>query len=260
MRKYATGFMLLMLAGTAQAGSSNADNWTLVSAKDAFWMKTVSAESHELLVAYHDDTPQFLLVLKTDSPAPNKPLPVSIQIDLGPKQAGKLLFLEKRPEQTILRLEVKEADKSSYLSRMIAGLSMTIYFDFASKQNAGSNSTLSKKVSFSLKGFTVALNDLLIANDAGSLSPLWLMRHNKDRELYCLMTTNVSIKAMQYRLDGEDYNDVLHLIPETGYSIIDHNLGEIIEQVYKIPRSNLPYVPRAEKYLMYSNCMEHSFH
>jgi len=65
---------------------------------------------------------------------------------------------------------------------------------------------------------------------------------------------------MQYRLDGEDYNDVLHLIPETGYSIIDHNLGEIIEQVYKIPRSNLPYVPRAEKYLMYSNCMEHSFH
>lgn len=260
MQKYVTGFILFMLIGPALAGNNNSDNWKLVSSKDAFWIKTINAESHELLVAYHEDTPQFLLILKTDSPAPNKTLPVSIQIDFGPKQTGQLRFLEKRPEQSILRLEVNDADKINYLSQMIAGLTMTIYFDFASRQNANANSTLSKKASFSLKGFTVALNDLLIANEIGSLNTAWLMQHNKDRELFCLLTTDVSIKAMQYRLAGEDYNNVLHLIPETGYSIIDHNLGEIIEQVYKIPQRELPYVPRAEKYLMFSNCMEQPFH
>jgi len=136
---------------------------------------------------------------------------------------------------------------------------MSIDFDFLSNQSPGIDKNLSKTVSFSLKGFTVALNDLLIANDIGSLDTMWLLRHNKDRELYCLMTTNISIEAMQYRLKGESYNNVLHLISKTGYSIIDHNLAEIIEQVYKIPKQELPYVPRAEKYLMFSNCMEHPF-
>jgi len=260
MRKYATGFLLLLFAGTVLAGSSAADNWTLVSSKDAYWIKTVSADSHELLVAYHEDAAQFLLILKTDSPAPDKTLPVSIQIDRGPKQGGHLRLLEKRPEQSIFRLEVDEADKANYLAQMIAGLKMTIHFDFIRKQHSSRGSAFSKNVSFSLMGFTVALNDLLIANDIGSLNPEWLMRHNKDRELYCLLTTNVSIKAMQYRLDGEDYNNVLHLVPETGYSIIDHNLGEIIEQVYRIPQGDLPYVPRAEKYLMFANCMKQPFH
>lgn len=260
MQKYVIGCMLFMLLDPAMAGNDAGDNWTLISSKDAYWIKTVNAEQHELLVAYHNDAPQFLLILKTDSPPPNKVLPVSIRIDRGPKQQGRLRFLEKRDEQSILRIEVNDDDKNAYLSQMIAGLTMSIDFDFLSKQKSRANKNIAKTVSFSLKGFTVALNDLLIANDIGSLDSAWLMQHDKDRELYCLMTTNISIEAMQYRLKGESYNDVLHLVEKTGYSIIDHNLGEIIEQVYKIPENKLPYVPRAEKYLMFSNCMEQPFH
>ncbi len=255
MRINVTGFLLFILVGPALAGNDAADNWTLVSSNDAFWLKTVNAEQHELLVAYHEDSPQFLLILKTDSPPPDNKLPVSIRIDRGPKQAARLALLERRADRSILRIEVDDADRSNYLSRMIAGLTMSIYFDFASKDNKD----ISHQVSFSLKGFTVALNDLLIANDIGSFDPAWLLRHNKDRELYCLMTTDISIEAMQHRLNGESYNDVLHLIEKTGYSIIDHNLGEIIEQVYKVPQKDLPYVPRAEKYLMFSNCMAQPF-
>ncbi len=258
MQKYVIGCLLFLFVAPALAGN-DADNWTLVSSKDAYWIKTVNAEQHELLVAYHDDTPQFLLILKTDSPPPDKVLPISIRIDRGPKQPGRLRFLEKRAEQSILRIEVNDDDKNGYLTQMIAGLTMAIDFDFLSGQKSRMDKNIAKTVSFSLKGFTVALNDLLIANDIGSLDPAWLMKHDKDRELYCLITTNISIEAMQYRLKGENYNNVLHLINKTGYSIIDHNLGEIIEQVYSIPEKSLPYVPRAEKYLMFSNCMEQPF-
>lgn len=260
MRKYVTGCLLFLLIGPAVSGENSADNWTLVPSKGAYWIKTVNAEQHELLVAYREDDPQFLLILKTDRPPPNKTLPISIRIDSGPKQAARLRFLEKRGEQSILRIEVNEDDKNTYLSQMIAGLNMAIDFDFLSKQSASKDRNIADTVSFTLKGFTVALNDLLIANEIGSLDSEWLLRHNKDRELYCLLTTNISVDVLQYRLRGESFNNVLHLIEKTGYSIIDHNLGEIIEQVYRIPQEDLPYVPRAEKYLMFTNCMAQPFH
>ncbi len=244
-----------MLIGQALAGNSAADNWTLVSSNGAYWIKTVNADQHELLVAYYEEAAQILLILKTDSPPPDKTLPVKIRIDRGPKESGWLTFLEKRPDQSIVRIELNDEQKHSYLSQMIAGLTMTIYFDF----QVSGGKTISKKVPFSLKGFTVALNDLLIANEIGSLDPGWLLKHKKDRELYCLLTTNISIQAMQYRLKGESYKNVLHLIPQTGYSFIDHNFGELVEQVYNIPKKQLPYVPRAEKYLMFSHCMEQPF-
>jgi len=259
MRINITGFILYLLIGPVMAGDNSADSWSLVSSNDAFWLKIVNSSQHELLVAYHEDSPQFLLILKTDSSLPDKTLPVSIRIDRGPKQSGKLRLLEGRPEQSILRLEIDDVEKNNYLSQMINGLTLSIYFDFASNKNTGAEAVETKSTSFTLKGFTVAFNELLIANEIGSLDPAWLMRHNKDRELYCLMTTNISIEAMQYRLKNKSYKDVLHLIKKTGYTIIDHNLSEIIGQVYKIPSQDLPYVPRAEKYLIFSNCMEQSF-
>jgi len=246
---------LLMLAGAVLAGNSQADNWTLVESKDGYWIKTVNEEQHELLVAYYEKTPHFLLILKTASPPPGDSMQVSLKIDRGPRKPGVLSFLEKRPQQSIARIEFKADEKSTYLSQMIAGLTLSVYFEFPDADRA----MVERRISFSLKGFTVALNDLLIANEAGSLDPTWLLQHGKDRELYCLLATDISVRAMQYRLRGESYKNVLHLIPETGYSVIDHNFGEIIEQVYRIPLKEIPYVPRAEKYLMYKNCMRKSF-
>lgn len=250
MGKYATGLLLFFLSGIGSA-----DEWAFVSSKDAFWIKTVNIDKHELLVAYHEDKPQFLLILKTESKEPNKPVPVSIKIDSGPKKPGHLVFLEKRPEQIIFRIEIDEEEKDITIDQMVAGLVWSIYFDSESASKSSTSKAALQAIQFTLKGFTVALNDLMIGNDIGSLDPGWLMQHKKDRELYCLMTTEISIKAMQYRTKGETYNNTLHLIPKTNYSIIDHNLADIISQVYNLPLKDLPCVPRAEKYLMFSRCM-----
>ncbi len=260
MRKYLVVCFIFLLISPAYASESDVHNWILDTSKDENLIKTVNSHHDELLVAYYEKELHVFLILKTDSLLPDKILPVSIRIDRSSERKAKLHFLEKRHGQTVMRVEFNLADKGSYLSRMIAGL--TILFDFSEKSGgyAGANTKQVKSVSFSLKGFTVALNDLFIINDIGSLDDEWLLHHNKERELFCLMTSNISIEAMQYRLKGESYNSVLHLINKTGYSIIDHNLTEIVGQVYKIPKNNIPYVPRAEKYLMFTNCMEQSSH
>jgi hypothetical protein len=204
-----------------------------------------------LLIAYQNNKPQFLLILNTDSPSPDKAIPVKLKIDKGLRENSQLIFLEKRSAKSIFRINIKDNVKNSYISKMIAGLNWMIYF------NSGKSNE--RHISFSLKGFTTTFNELLITNKTGSLDPAWLIKHRKDRELYCLMTTNISIKAMQYRRQGKSYVQSLALIPESGYSVIDHNLSEIINQVYSLPLKSIPYEPRAEKYLMFSRCMKQAF-
>ena len=182
-------------------------------------------------------------------------MPVIIRIDSGEKQPAYLTLLEERPEQSIFRIGLDKNLKADYVARMVAGLVWSIYFDSASASKSSTSKAALQAIQFTLKGFTVALNDLMIGNDIGSLDPGWLMQHKKDRELYCLLTTEISIKAMQHRLQGESYKSTLHLIQLTSYSIIDNNLAEIISQVYEIPLKDLSAVPRAEKYLMFSRCM-----
>ncbi len=256
MWRYVTEFLLLIIIGYApliNAGvdSGTADNWILESSEESSWIETVNAEQQTLLFSYHENRSQFLLILKTNGLKLEKTLSATIRIDHSPKQSVHLNLVEEFPEQSVMRIEMDEGEKSAYLSQMINGLAMSIYIDFPSEKMTA----ITKNILFSLKGFTVALNDLLIVNDIGSLNQVWLLQHNKDRELYCLLTTDITIDVMQYRLSGESFNNVLHLIPETGHSIIDHNLGEIIEQVYNIPYEKIVSVPRAEKYLMFSNCM-----
>ncbi len=245
MYKYTIGFLLLLISF-----ASGADDWELLSSNDTFWIKTVNDNQHQLLLAYYDEKPQFLLILTTDSEPPDKPIPVSISIDGGAKQPAQLTFLEKHPEQSIFRIGIDKNLRAGYIVRMIAGLVWTIDMDIKAEKNTS--------IIFSLEGFTVALNDLLIGNKIGSFDHDWLMDHRKDRELYCLLTTEISIEAMQYRLDGKNFASALHLIKKTNYSIIDNNLADIISRVYDISMKDFPVVPRAEKYLMFSRCMEQS--
>jgi len=251
MRKYAISVFLFFISCTISISGSVAANtaaWKLTSSLDGFWIKSTSKNQHELLLAYHNKQPQFLLILKTDSPSPDKAIPIKIQIDKGPRERSKLSLLEKRSEQSIFRIEINDEQKNNMIPRMIAGLNWKIYFN--SEKNAD------HIISFSLKGFTAAFNDLLVADKIGSLDTNWLINHKKDRELYCLLTTNISIQAMQYRAEGRSYADTLHLIPQTHYSIVDNHLAEIITQVYDIPLTSLPCEPRAEKYLMFSRCIQ----
>jgi len=240
-------FILLLLFSYA----GNAADWTLVPSNDGYWIKTSNNEKHELLLAYKDNKPHFLLILNTDSPEPDRPIPVKIKIDKGAWIQSKLNPLNKRSEQIIFRIEVDSNSEFGLISRMIAGIQWSVNF------NSGPNKN--KPVVFSLLGFTVAFNDLLIANEIGSLEQAWLIKHRKDRELYCLLTTNISIQAIEHRLQGKSYAKTLTSIPKTQYSIIDEQFGEIINQVYQLPKKDLPYVPRAEKHLMFSRCMKKIF-
>jgi len=246
MKSFFTSILLLIFSSAI-----NANDWKLVSSDDGYWIKTSSNSQHEMLLAYKNNNPQFLLILKTDSPVSDKPIPVKIKIDKGEWKKNKLIPLQTRPEQSIFRLEFNNLKKDTIISKMIAGINLSINFNSAPNKN--------KYLLFSLHGFTVAFNDLLIANKIGSLDSRWLISHKKDRELYCLLTTNISIQAMELRLQNKNYTQAQALISKTGYSIIDHNLGEIIEQVYKLPLKNIPYVPRAEKFIMFSRCIKQPF-
>lgn len=246
MKQFSIFILLILFSCTG-----NAADWKLIPSNDGYWIKTTNNENHQLLLAYKDNKPHFLLILNTDSPEPDKPIPIKIKIDKGAWIQSKLKPLEKQSEQIIFRFEVDSNSEYGLISRMIAGIQWSINF------NSGPNKN--NAINFSLLGFTVAFNDLLIANEIGSLEQAWLIEHRKDRELYCLLTTNISILAIEHRLQGKSYAKTLTSIPKTQYSIIDEHFGEIINQVYQLPYKNLPYVPRAEKHLMFSRCMKKTF-
>jgi hypothetical protein len=244
MKQFSIFFLLMVFSCTG-----NAADWKLVSSQDGFWIKTTNNNKHELLLAYKKNQPHFLLILTTDNSAPEKTIPIKIKIDKEGWVQSKLKLLEKRSGKIIFRIEADSKD--NLISKMIAGINLFVNFSFENYKN--------KTIKFSLHGFTAAFNDLLIVNKIGSMKPAWLIKHRKDRELYCLLTTNISILAIEYRLQGKSYAKTLTLIPKSQHSIIDHNFGEIINQIYQLPYKNLPYVPRAEKYLMFSRCMKKPF-
>ena len=257
--RYIYGFLLFLLTGASFAENGSDNNWTLVSENSSFWLKTVNTEGDTLLLGYAGDKARLLLVPEITIASAVTRLPAGIRVDQGPEIPVVLKFIKNESTDRVAQIVIGANQEYVLLSRMIAGLALYLSFEQLPDKKRYMPREKSRRISFSLKGFTVALNDLLIAEEAGSLDRAWLLRHKKDRELYCLMTAEISIEAMQYRLKGESYNNTLRLVPETGYTIIDHNLGEIIEQVYKIPQKELPQVPRAEKYLMFSNCMEQPF-
>jgi len=219
-----------------------------VPSVDGYWIKTSSKENHQLIVIRNQNITHFMLILATDSPPPDFPIPIKIGIDNIPTESSYLKFLERRPEQSIFTIELSEESGNIQVSRMISGLTMSIIFTDQVKGN--------RRISFSLLGFTAALNDLLIADDIGSLDPGWMLKNHKDRELFCYLASNVSIEAMHYRILGYTYSRTLHSIKNTGYPIIDNNLADIISQTYNIPRKQLPTEPKAEKYMIFRRCIK----
>lgn len=233
--------------------SSNvsANDWRLVSSNDGNWIKIINNQKQALLVEYQNNQPQLLLELNAHKPDTQKLVSASIKIDNDTWESTKIEKLGSRDRQTIYQLKSSTLKSHHIIEKMIAGINISI-------QTKSANN-IYQYMHFSLHGFTVAFNDLLIANQAGSLDLKWLSKHKKDRELFCLLTTNISLKAMELRLQNKSYTQARTLISKTGYSIIDHNLGEIIQQVYTLPYTSIPYVPRAEKFLMFSRCMKQPF-
>jgi len=243
MRIIASYLILLISCNISQA-----DSWKIVPSSDTYWLKTINQEKHELLIAYNDDAPHFLLIVTTDSPPPDKPIPIWLKIDRGQRQESQLYFLKQHTEQSIFRIEINKNLKNDYIARMIAGLKWSIFFD----QNAPQN----RAITFSLTGFTVAFNNLLIANDIGTLDPNQLKISKKNNELFCYITSNLTVEALGHRLKGDTLNETLRNTKKTGYSGIDMHLPDIINQVYNIPENKLTSAPGAEKYIIFKRCMK----
>ena len=225
-----------------------ADNWIVVPSNDAYWLKTINSEKHELLIAYNNTTPHFLLIISTDSPPPEQSIPIWLKIDRGQKHESQLHFLKQNTEQSIFRIEINNNIKNDYIARMIAGLKWSIFFDREAAEN--------RAISFSLIGFTVAFNNLLIANDIGSLDPVRLKADNKNDELFCYITSNITVQALQHRLNSNSYIETLHSISKNDHSSMAQHLPGIITQVYNIPDDQLPSEPGAEKYIIFKRCMK----
>ena len=186
--------------------------------------------------------------MNSDSPPPDKPIPIWLKIDRGQQQPSQLYFLKKNPEQSIFKIDIGSDLKQNYIARMIAGLKWSIIFN----QNSRANRT----ISFSLIGFTVAFNDLLIANDIGTLDPNRLKANKKNRELFCYITSNITVQALDHRLRGDTSKEALNSISKTDYSSLNRHLPDIITQVYNIPKKQLPSEPGAEKYIIFNRCMK----
>jgi len=240
MNRYALLVLLLFCYS-----SSHANNWGLVPSGDAYWIKSRNLQQHELLVAYHKKQPQFLLILATNSQPPDKPMPVQIQIDAGPKESTQIVFLKKNKEKSIFRLKVPKEEKGTYIDRMIAGLKFTIY----------SESKTFDAITFSLVGFTLNLNELMIANDIGQLDRQWLLKNNKTRELFCYLSGDITIQAIRQRHRGVPFSEAVQNISATGFLLLDHERENIIRRVYKMQRNKLMNKPEHFKYRNFKMCM-----
>ena len=240
MNKYA---LLIVLA--LCYGSSHAGNWELIPSRDAYWIKTHNPQQHDLLLGYNQKQPQFLLILATNSPSPDEPMPVQIQIDDGRIETAQLIFLKQQKGEIIFRLKVPEVDKQTYIDRMIAGFKFTIYPE---------EETIDA-ISFSLQGFTLNLNELMIANDIGQLDPQWLLKNNKTRELFCYLSGDITIQAIRYRRRGVSLSEAVQSISTTGILLVDHERENIIKRVYNIQRNQLTDKPEHHKYRNFKTCM-----
>ncbi|MCK4704455.1 MAG: hypothetical protein KAT90_03150 [Gammaproteobacteria bacterium] len=240
MNKYA-----LLIALALCYGISHAGNWELIPSRDAYWIKTHNPQQHDLLLAYNQKQPQFLLILATNSPPPDEPMPVQIQIDDGRKETAQLIFLKQQKGEIIFRLKVPEVDKQAYIDRMIAGFKFTIYPE---------EETIDA-ISFSLQGFTLNLNELMIANDIGQLDPQWLLKNNKTRELFCYLSSDITIQAIRYRRRGISLSEAVQSISATGILLVDHERENIIKRVYNIQRNQLTDKPEHHKYRNFKTCM-----
>jgi hypothetical protein len=236
-------FIVLSLASAAV----NAQ-WTLRQSDDGHWITTSTAEGHQLIVAHKaTEETHFLLILAVAKPAPAVPSQVLLTIDRGPPVQTQLKLLEQRPEDRLFRIELSNAQKAVFITRMIAGLNLRLGF--------GEQAMAENNLQFSLLGFTAAFNDLLIADRVGRLDPAWLIERNRERELGCYYTANLFVAAMQERIGGHSEAETLQSLPRSGHEAVDEMIPTIVSQVYAVPASQLPIEPRGDKFAIFEQCM-----
>jgi len=243
MHKIWIAITLLLLHAAAHA------EWTLRQTDDGHWITTATQEGHQLIVTHNRaEETNFMLVLEISEPAPPLPSQVALSVDRGPVSEAVLALLERRPTSRLFRIELSNEEKKVYLTRMIAGITLHLWF--------GEQARGKSNLQFSLLGFTAIFNELLIADRIGRLDPVWLVERNRQRELGCYYTANLFVAAMQERIRGRSAAQARVTLPRTGQASVDEMIPDIISQVYAVPASELPIEPRADKFAIFEECME----
>lgn len=233
---------LLLLSAAVHA------QWTLRQTDDGHWITTRTAEGHQLIVAHNRaEETHFLLVLEVSEPVPALPSQLLLSVDRGPVSEAGLALLERRPTSRLFRIELSTELKKVFITRMIAGLTLRLWF--------GDRAVGKDDLQFSLVGFTAAFNDLLIADRVGRLDPAWLIERHRDRELGCYYTANLFVAAMQERLRGSSAAQARESLPRSGQAAVDETIPDIVAQVYAVPLSQLPIDPRGDKFAIFEECM-----
>lgn len=229
--------------------SAAAADWSIEQSPDGHWITTRNEEQHQFILGGPGDDMQFLLIIAAEEAGTTFPEEVTYSVDRGVRRTVPITILDRNQGGTILRVHVDAANKADLIRRMIRGLKLRLAFS-----DPGSDA--SRTVEFSLNGFTVMYNELLIANEAGRLDPGWLIEQNRERELICYYIANLSVQALQNRIKGLAVQQNLAALPRTGMEPVDGSLPEIVTWVHGLERGDLPREPRAEKYGLFKRCMD----
>ena len=233
---------VILVPGTVWAA------WELEQSPDGHWIVTRHSEDHQFIVGGKGQDMQFLLILMMPKRNAILPKEATVSVDDGPRLTRQLTLLEQQPTGMLLRLEFANAEKSTFIRRLISGLTLRLNF--------GQQGSETENLYFTLRGFTVVYNELLIANEAGSLDPNVMRSQNKQRELICYYAANLSVQALQKRSEGMVSEEALRSLPRTGLATVDDDLPNIVDWAYQLPTSELPSEPRAEKYGFFRRCMD----
>ncbi|UCE89905.1 MAG: hypothetical protein JSW10_03510 [Pseudomonadota bacterium] len=222
------------------------DDWSVTTVKGEHWIVTENDQRDQLAVL-RSERSRILVVLESARARPNLKEPVRVWVD-GSDPVSTML--RREAAWTAARAHSLDFDPDQevyFMRRMIAGI--RLYKEYRDEAD------MPVQVNFSLMGFTASLNDLLIAEELGTLDPERLAETDREKELMCLYAANISVTAMRDRKQGRSHEEALARVKKTGITTLDEAATNIVAGVYQLPESDIPREPRGDKYGIFRRCM-----
>lgn len=237
----------LLLTACLLLSASVAAEWHMTTDGFSHSVVTRNADGHQLVVDASGKAASLIVDLAGSGERSPTRWAVEVRVDGKPVLAGELAFLNEPGKAGSASLLLDDDQKITLLHQMVAGLQLVM----TSKDPAARVMPLS----FSLIGFTAALNDLLIANHVGKLDFDWLLETHREQELICLYAATMTVRAMDARISGQSQAQTLAGIRATGIDMLDDGVPALVDSVYRVPATQLPHEPSAEKYGIFQACL-----
>ena len=234
---------LLAVIGLCAAGTAAA--WELLHAAGHYGITVAGTGGDRLLVYRGPAGLDLLLEPRSPRSWTTDGAVVRVRVDRRPALQATLAARPGGPDRLRFELVLSDALKVRLMNEMIAGIGLVL-----------STPAGTEPVRFGLEGFTAALNELLIANELGTLDLERLFEQHRDRELLCLFAATVRVQALLDRRQGLSLEDSLARFRPTGIEALDHLAPELARQAYDIPAGEVPLDPRADRYGLFRSCMD----